>query len=93
MDLAMQSVFERANVVVGESFYALETFSEDGEEMRSSLGLTVAHRRNLHRRSRARGSRLAGEAARRDALGESLDLIKSAAFPEIHSKVSTYGAS
>ncbi|MGF6483876.1 transcriptional regulator GlxA family with amidase domain [Paraburkholderia sp. JPY419] len=47
MDLAMQSVFECANVVVGESFYALETFSEDGGEIRSSLGLTVSTR-SLH---------------------------------------------
>jgi transcriptional regulator GlxA family with amidase domain len=47
MDLAMQSVFECANVVVGESFYALETFSEDGGEMRSSLGLAVSTR-SLH---------------------------------------------
>jgi len=47
MDLALQSVFECANVVVGESFYALETFSGDGGEMRSSLGLTVSTR-SLH---------------------------------------------
>jgi transcriptional regulator GlxA family with amidase domain len=48
MDLATQSVFECANVVVGELFYALENFSVDGGEIRSSHGLTVGTR-SLHR--------------------------------------------
>jgi transcriptional regulator GlxA family with amidase domain len=44
MVLATQSVFECANVVVGEPFYALETFSVEGGEMRLSLRLTVSTR-------------------------------------------------
>nr|WP_323183437.1 hypothetical protein [Paraburkholderia sp. CNPSo 3076] len=49
MDLATQSVFEWANIVVGESFHALETFSEEGGDMRSSLGPRVGTRL-LHER-------------------------------------------
>ncbi|MBU6486799.1 MAG: GlxA family transcriptional regulator [Burkholderiales bacterium] len=44
MALAAQSVFEYANVVAGESFYALENFSVPGGEVRSSLGMTVLTR-------------------------------------------------
>ncbi|CAB3726446.1 GlxA family transcriptional regulator [Trinickia soli] len=44
MALAAQSVFEYANVVVGESFYALENFSIPGGEIRSSLGMAVGTR-------------------------------------------------
>ncbi len=44
MDLATQSVFEWANIVAGEPFYALENFSAEGGEVRSSLGPTVSTR-------------------------------------------------
>jgi transcriptional regulator GlxA family with amidase domain len=44
MALATQSVFEYANVVAGEPFYALENFSVSGGEIRSSLGMTVGTR-------------------------------------------------
>jgi transcriptional regulator GlxA family with amidase domain len=44
LGLATQSVFECANMVVGESFYVLETFSAQGGDVRSSLGLTVRTR-------------------------------------------------
>lgn len=39
--LASQSVFEFANLVAGESFYAVENYSALGGETRASLGLTV----------------------------------------------------
>lgn len=39
--LAPQSVFEFANVVAGEPFYALENYSVGGGEVRASLGLSV----------------------------------------------------
>jgi transcriptional regulator GlxA family with amidase domain len=42
--LATQAVFEWANIVTGEPFYALENFSVEGGEMRSSLGLTLTTR-------------------------------------------------
>ncbi|KVT68123.1 AraC family transcriptional regulator [Burkholderia ubonensis] len=44
MALASQSVFEYANMVAGEAFYALENFSADGGEVRSSLGMAVGTR-------------------------------------------------
>jgi transcriptional regulator GlxA family with amidase domain len=44
MALATQSVFEFANFVMGESFYALENFSVDGGEVRSSLGMVLGTR-------------------------------------------------
>ncbi|KVT45457.1 GlxA family transcriptional regulator [Burkholderia ubonensis] len=44
MALASQSVFEYANMVAGEAFYALENFSADGGEVRSSLGVAVGTR-------------------------------------------------
>ncbi|AYZ65526.1 GlxA family transcriptional regulator [Burkholderia multivorans] len=44
MALAPQSVFEYANIVAGEAFYALENFSADGGEVRSSLGVAVGTR-------------------------------------------------
>jgi transcriptional regulator GlxA family with amidase domain len=45
--LSTQSVFEWANIVAGEPFYALENYSVEGGKIRSSLGLTVATR-SLH---------------------------------------------
>lgn len=42
--LATQSVFEFANLVTGESFYAVENYSAAGGEVRSSLGLSVGTR-------------------------------------------------
>ena len=42
--LSTQSVFEWANIVAGEPFYALENFSAEGGEVRSSLGPTVGAR-------------------------------------------------
>jgi transcriptional regulator GlxA family with amidase domain len=47
--LSTQSVFEWANIVAGEPFYALENFSAEGGEVRSSLGLAVSTR-PLHER-------------------------------------------
>lgn len=44
MALATQTVFEYANLVVGEPFYQLENFSVEGGEVRSSLGMTVGTR-------------------------------------------------
>ncbi|WP_027796302.1 GlxA family transcriptional regulator [Paraburkholderia acidipaludis] len=44
MTLAPQSVFEYANVVAGEPFYAMDNFSLDGGEVRSSLGFAVGTR-------------------------------------------------
>ncbi|KVX97353.1 AraC family transcriptional regulator [Burkholderia ubonensis] len=44
MALASQSVFEYANMVAGEAFYAIENFSADGGEVRSSLGVAVGTR-------------------------------------------------
>ncbi|KVC68287.1 AraC family transcriptional regulator [Burkholderia ubonensis] len=44
MALAPQSVFEYANMVAGDAFYALENFSADGGEVRSSLGVAVGTR-------------------------------------------------
>jgi transcriptional regulator GlxA family with amidase domain len=44
MTLASQTVFEYANVVVGEAFYSIENFSVAGGEVRSSLGMSVATR-------------------------------------------------
>lgn len=44
MALASQSVFEYANVVTGEPFYAIENFSVDGGQVRSSLGMLVETR-------------------------------------------------
>ena len=44
MALAPQSVFEYANIVVGETFYRLENYSAAGGEVRSSLGLAVGTR-------------------------------------------------
>ncbi|MGF6378673.1 transcriptional regulator GlxA family with amidase domain [Paraburkholderia atlantica] len=49
MDLATQSVFEWANIVADEPFYALENFSAVGGEVRSSLGPRVCTR-SLHER-------------------------------------------
>lgn len=42
--LATQTVFELANVVAGEPFYALATHAPDGGEVRSSSGLAVCAR-------------------------------------------------
>ncbi|MGF6959618.1 transcriptional regulator GlxA family with amidase domain [Paraburkholderia youngii] len=47
MDLATQSVFEWANIVADEPFYALENFSAVGGEVRSSPGPRVGTR-SLH---------------------------------------------
>jgi transcriptional regulator GlxA family with amidase domain len=44
MTLAPQSVFEYANLVAGEPFYAVDNFSPDGGEVRSSLGFAVGTR-------------------------------------------------
>ncbi len=41
MTLAAQSVFEFANLVVGETYYRIENFSVDGGQVRSSLGMVV----------------------------------------------------
>ena len=42
MTIATQSVFEYANFVMGSPFYALENYSEEGGEVRSSLGMNVS---------------------------------------------------
>lgn len=42
--LAAQSVFEFANIVAGEAFYAVENYSAAGGEVRASLGLLVSTR-------------------------------------------------
>lgn len=42
--LATQSVFEFANIVAGETFYAVENYSAAGGEVRASLGLLVSTR-------------------------------------------------
>jgi transcriptional regulator GlxA family with amidase domain len=44
MLLSTQSVFGCANIVTAEPFYALENFSAEGGEKRSSLGLPVSTR-------------------------------------------------
>jgi transcriptional regulator GlxA family with amidase domain len=44
MTIATQSVFEYANFVMGSAFYALENYSEQGGEVRSSLGMNVSAR-------------------------------------------------
>ncbi|MCC8404609.1 GlxA family transcriptional regulator [Paraburkholderia sp. MMS20-SJTN17] len=44
MTLATQSVFEYANIVAGEAFYSVETFSVAGGDVRSSLGVSVGTR-------------------------------------------------
>ncbi len=44
MALATQAVFEYANVVAGEDFYAVENYSAAGGEIRSSLGMSVGTR-------------------------------------------------
>ncbi|MGR3907397.1 GlxA family transcriptional regulator [Burkholderia sp. SR8] len=44
MALAAQSVFEYANLGAGEPFYAMDNYSVDGGDVRSSLGLPVATR-------------------------------------------------
>ena len=44
MALAPQSVFEYANIVAGEPFYTLDSYSVAGGEVRSSLGLAVSTR-------------------------------------------------
>lgn len=41
LSLATQTVFEFANVVVKDPFYAIELFSPAGGLVRSSLGLSV----------------------------------------------------
>lgn len=50
--LATQSVFEFANLVTGEPFYAVENYSAAGGEVRASLGLSVGTR-TLSARSQA----------------------------------------
>jgi transcriptional regulator GlxA family with amidase domain len=45
MALATQSVFEYANMVAGEPFYAVDNFSAKGGDIRSSLGLNVTTRK------------------------------------------------
>ncbi|KHK57897.1 AraC family transcriptional regulator [Ralstonia sp. A12] len=44
MALAAQSVFEYANMGMGEPFYVMDNFSVTGGEVRSSLGLAVGTR-------------------------------------------------
>lgn len=44
MALACQAVFEFANLELGEAFYAVDTWSARGGEVRSSLGMTVSTR-------------------------------------------------
>jgi len=44
MALGSQSVFEFANLVAGETCYGVQNYSENGGEVRSSLGLTVGTR-------------------------------------------------
>lgn len=44
MALAGQAVFEVANMELGEPFYAIDTWSARGGEVRSSLGMTVSTR-------------------------------------------------
>lgn len=44
MSLASQTVFEFANLVVGEPFYAIENFSATGGTVRSSLGMLIETR-------------------------------------------------
>ncbi|MFW0753937.1 GlxA family transcriptional regulator [Pseudomonas sp. H11T01] len=44
MSLASQTVFEYANEVVGEPFYAIENFSAAGGAVRSSLGMIIETR-------------------------------------------------
>lgn len=45
MALATQTVFEFANAEAAQPFYAVENYSLEGGEVRSSLGLSVATRR------------------------------------------------
>lgn len=45
MGMATQTVFEFANMVAGEPFYAIQNFSVSGGEQHSSLGMAVATRR------------------------------------------------
>jgi hypothetical protein len=61
--LATQAVFEWTNIVAGEPFYALEDFSVEGGEMRSSLGLKLTTRPLASVSTWTRGS-LAGSAIR-----------------------------
>src|SRR6516225_10156836 len=42
MAIATQSVFEWANFVAGSPFYAIENYSVEGVEVRSSLGMNVS---------------------------------------------------
>ena len=49
MALAAQSVFEYANLGIGEPFYAVDLYSVDGGDVRSSLGLAIATRPLSHR--------------------------------------------
>lgn len=44
MAIGSQAVFEFANVVVGRTFYAVETWSERGGPVRSSIGMRVETR-------------------------------------------------
>jgi transcriptional regulator GlxA family with amidase domain len=44
MVMATQSVFEYANLVAKEDFYAVENYSESGGEVRASLGVSVVSR-------------------------------------------------
>ncbi|MXN77649.1 helix-turn-helix domain-containing protein [Burkholderia sp. 4701] len=44
MALALQSVFEYANITAGEAFYTLDNFSVAGGDVRSSLGVAVSTR-------------------------------------------------
>ncbi|MGF6840660.1 transcriptional regulator GlxA family with amidase domain [Paraburkholderia youngii] len=51
MDLATQSVFERASIVADEPFYALENFSEVGGEVRFVTWPPRVGTRSLHERA------------------------------------------
>ena len=44
MALAAQSVFEYANLVAGEPFYRIDSYSVAGGPVRSSLGMAVETR-------------------------------------------------
>ena len=52
MAIGTQAVFEIANLVAGETFYALENYAVGGGEVRSSLGMTLQTRRLTARSSR-----------------------------------------
>src|SRR5881397_2665578 len=60
MAIGTQAVFEIANLVAGETFYALENYAVGGGEVRSSLGMTLQTRR-LTARSSADTWMVAGE--------------------------------